>query len=184
MGKQTCNLKLLYLKHHVLYSWKWWHLWRSPSFFFWPTFEHLGVITGFGHLAAPSSYFEVEATPGEGKWAWERKFLSRTVYPDVSLQNSLCPVSPRISETPVGPNWRTSWPPLGRCPPPTSPRRGNDFSVKVDYNIFMMNTCAFLLLLSVQIYADGIEGPTGKSDAREDLKKYCKEVFTPARTLN
>lgn len=25
-----------------------------------------------------------------------------------------------------------------------------------------MNTCAFLLLLAVQIYAEGIEGPTGK----------------------
>lgn len=25
-----------------------------------------------------------------------------------------------------------------------------------------MNTCAFLLILTVQIYADGIEGPTGK----------------------
>lgn len=26
-----------------------------------------------------------------------------------------------------------------------------------------MNTCAFLLILTVQIYADGIEGPTGKT---------------------
>lgn len=26
-----------------------------------------------------------------------------------------------------------------------------------------MNTCAFLLILAVQIYADGIEGPTGKA---------------------
>lgn len=29
-----------------------------------------------------------------------------------------------------------------------------------------MNTCAFLLILTVQIYADGIEGPTGKTRAR------------------
>ncbi|XP_014870490.1 receptor-type tyrosine-protein phosphatase U-like [Poecilia latipinna] len=26
--------------------------------------------------------------------------------------------------------------------------------------MYTMNTCAFLLILSVQIYADGIEGPT------------------------
>lgn len=26
-----------------------------------------------------------------------------------------------------------------------------------------MNTCAILLILAVQIYADGIEGPTGKA---------------------
>lgn len=28
-----------------------------------------------------------------------------------------------------------------------------------------MNTCAFLLILAAQIYADGIEGPTGKNGA-------------------
>lgn len=41
-----------------------------------------------------------------------------------------------------------------------------------------MNTCAFLLILTVQIYADGIEGPTGKiysrlhlSDAAEKFRR-------------
>lgn len=32
-----------------------------------------------------------------------------------------------------------------------------------------MNTCAFLLILTVQIYADGIEGPTGKAHVHLDL---------------
>lgn len=32
-----------------------------------------------------------------------------------------------------------------------------------------MNTCAFLLILTVQIYADGIEGPTGKAHVNLDL---------------
>lgn len=32
-----------------------------------------------------------------------------------------------------------------------------------------MNTCAFLLILTVQIYADGIEGPTGKAQIHLDL---------------
>jgi len=32
-----------------------------------------------------------------------------------------------------------------------------------------MNTCAFLLILTVQIYADGIEGPTGKEQIHLDL---------------
>ena len=32
-----------------------------------------------------------------------------------------------------------------------------------------MNTCAFLLILTVQIYADGIEGPTGKAYIHLDL---------------
>lgn len=32
-----------------------------------------------------------------------------------------------------------------------------------------MNTCAFLLILTVQIYADGIEGPTGKARVHLEL---------------
>lgn len=32
-----------------------------------------------------------------------------------------------------------------------------------------MNTCAFLLILTVQIYADGIEGPTGKARIHLEL---------------
>lgn len=32
-----------------------------------------------------------------------------------------------------------------------------------------MNTCAFLLILTVQIYADGIEGPTGKAHIHLNL---------------
>lgn len=39
-----------------------------------------------------------------------------------------------------------------------------------------MNTCAFLLILTVQIYADGIEGPTGKTYFRLHLSDAAAEV--------
>lgn len=39
-----------------------------------------------------------------------------------------------------------------------------------------MNTCAFLLILTVQIYADGIEGPTGKTYFRLRLSDAAAEV--------
>lgn len=42
-----------------------------------------------------------------------------------------------------------------------------------------MNTCAFLLILTVQIYADGIEGPTGKTHFRLHLSGAA-EKFLPA----
>lgn len=41
-----------------------------------------------------------------------------------------------------------------------------------------MNTCAFLLILTVQIYADGIEGPTGKIYFRLHLSDAA-EKFLP-----
>lgn len=45
--------------------------------------------------------------------------------------------------------------------------------------MYTMNTCAFLLILSVQIYADGIEGPTGKTGVDLSLIQRSWEVFLP-----
>ena len=42
-----------------------------------------------------------------------------------------------------------------------------------------MNTCAFLLILTVQIYADGIEGPTGKLHVHVAVGKFVHVDETP-----
>lgn len=48
-----------------------------------------------------------------------------------------------------------------------------------------MNTCAFLLILTVQIYADGIEGPTGKAwiclDPLIVVVKFLRVYKTPLK---
>lgn len=44
-----------------------------------------------------------------------------------------------------------------------------------------MNTCAFLLILTVQIYADGIEGPTGKLRIHLYRLERSWEVLTCGR---
>lgn len=41
-----------------------------------------------------------------------------------------------------------------------------------------MNTCAFLLILTVQIYADGIEGPTGKTYFRLHLSGAAEKFHS------
>lgn len=46
-----------------------------------------------------------------------------------------------------------------------------------------MNTCAFLLILTVQIYADGIEGPTGKTYFRLHLSDAAAEVQTRTESM-
>lgn len=43
-----------------------------------------------------------------------------------------------------------------------------------------MNTCAFLLILTVQIYADGIEGPTGKPPTEPHLPPGASWELSPA----
>lgn len=137
----------------------------------------------------PACHYRIRTLGGARLIFWSRSEsrggkvgMGKKISPELFTLTSVCrtrsaPVSPRISETPVRVNWRNSWAPLGRCPPRTSPSQGNEFSFKVDYNIFMMNTCAFLLLLSVQIYADGIEGPTGKTDAGSVSKNSAKKFL-------